>query len=311
MAGPRILWLLNHKTLMPFEVPALISLGYEVFVPKVIPKSGFRSGAISYDYDYSLSIPRADLERLNSFNFYEGEWTPQLERLVNRYFSCVFVMPYGKQVTEAAKKFDGQIVFRAFGLDNNRTYLAVLSEMYGVEVMDLLKWLGDRFWFGEGYTELGEVESDWFKRRAVYLPLGLPDQFFSQQNTWRGGNQKVLFVSPNAVTDQYYAAVYSTFKRDFGDIPHVIVGQQDVPVDDLNMLGYVSTDELNALLQECSALYYHSLERRHVHYSPIEAAIIGLPVVYYKTLFSTDCALKAQLAQPRQLMKQDHFLSGF
>jgi hypothetical protein len=287
---PRILWLLNHKTLMSFEVSTLMQLGYEVLVPKIIPKFGFRSATVSFEYDHSLSLPTDDLERLNAFNFYEGEWTPEIERLVNRHFACVFVMPFSKQVTEAVAKFDGQIVLRAFGLDNRQTYHRVLSEMYGAGIVDRLKRLGHRFWFGEGYKELHEVENDWLKKRAIYLPLGLPEAFFLHRQSWRGGNPRVLFVSPNAVSDPYYAAVYSNFKRDFGDIAHTIVGEQDVPVNDPNMLGFVPADDLNKLLQECSALYYHSVEARHVHYSPIEAAIVGLPVVYYKgSLFDRLC----------------------
>ena len=63
----RILWLLNHKTLMPYEAQLLLNLGFEVFVPKVIPKAvSFRSGAVDFAYDGSLTIPqRAEaLERV-------------------------------------------------------------------------------------------------------------------------------------------------------------------------------------------------------------------------------------------------------
>ena len=59
----RILWLLNHRTLMPYECPLLQRHGFEVFVPKVIPAKGFRSGAVDFSYDSSLSIPAAALSR--------------------------------------------------------------------------------------------------------------------------------------------------------------------------------------------------------------------------------------------------------
>jgi len=33
----RVLWILNHTTLMEWEVPMLLAEGFEVFVPKVLP----------------------------------------------------------------------------------------------------------------------------------------------------------------------------------------------------------------------------------------------------------------------------------
>src|ERR1700735_1159270 len=67
----RLLWIVNHKTLLPAEVPIFRDLGYEVFIPKIIPThASYRSGTVTYDYDLSLTIPRRDLEILNSHAFY-------------------------------------------------------------------------------------------------------------------------------------------------------------------------------------------------------------------------------------------------
>ena len=51
----RILWLLNHKTLMPYEVKLLLELGFEVFTPKITPTSPtLRSCAIDITYDFEF-----------------------------------------------------------------------------------------------------------------------------------------------------------------------------------------------------------------------------------------------------------------
>jgi hypothetical protein len=52
----RILWIVNHKTLMSGEVPLLRSLGFEVFVPKILPAHdrNLRSAGVTYDYDAAL-----------------------------------------------------------------------------------------------------------------------------------------------------------------------------------------------------------------------------------------------------------------
>jgi hypothetical protein len=278
----RVLWLLNHKTLMPYEVPLLINLGYEVFTPKVIPTTaGFRSGAVDFSYDPSLTVPESTLARLNEFNFYDAEWPADIVALVNRYFGTVYIMPYGKQIEEAVKKFEGQILFRAFGLDGSRTYKSVLSALYGREIFDHIGRVRGRFWFAQGYEQLVECEPPFLADRSISLPIGVPDAFWVTANSYTGVDKRILFVCPNCITNPYYADIYKKFKADLGDLPHVIVGAQDVPVDDKNVLGYVSDEELARLYSDCAVLYYHSTELRHVHYSPIEAAINGMPVVYY------------------------------
>jgi hypothetical protein len=310
----RILWLLNHKTLMPYEVPLMMELGFEVFVPKKVPKTNFRSAAVSFDYDKSLTIPKKALDRLNDFDFYLTDWPPDIIRLVNRYFGVVFVIPYGKQVIEAIKRFEGEIVFRAFGLDNKRTYNDVLTDMHGRGFIHRLKSVKDRFWFGEGYDQLQEVETSLFKEKSLFLPIGIPNSFFRNEGKWRGGRKEILFVAPNAVTDPYYSQVYKDFKRDFGDLPHVIVGHQDTPVDDPHMAGFVTDEELQNLYLDCAAFYYHSREPRHVHYSPVEAAINGIPIVYFEdSLLGRMCpgSVKGRIAsvgQAREVLQR--ILSG-
>jgi hypothetical protein len=279
----RVLWLLNHKTLMPYEAQLLVNLGFEVFVPKIIPAHvNFRSGTVDFSYDKSLTIPRRVLKRLNEFNFYEEIWPPDIVMIVNRYFGTVFTLSYGSQFPEVLGKFEGQIVFRVFGLDNTRDYKGVLEALYGFEVLLRIHALGGRFWFGEGYEQLQECEPPVLAERALFLPIGVPDSFYKNANQWNGSQKKILFVCPNVVSNPYYSAVYERFKKEFGDLPHVIVGAQDVKVNDSSMLGYVTDEELQQLYRDCVLLYYHSTEVRHVHYPPIEAAIIGMPIVFFR-----------------------------
>jgi hypothetical protein len=277
----RILWLLNHKTLMEFEVKLLIELGFEVFTPKIIPTlAEFRSGHVDFRYDSTLTVPAGVLKRLNEFNFYENVWPADIVALVNRYFGSTFFIPIGIQVREVLDKFEGQLLLRCFGLDQPRTYATTLRCMDN-GCPSKMAAAGSRFWFAQGYQELAEVEPPLLAERALFLPIGVPPSFFKTQNTFRGGNPRLLFVCPNCVTSPYYARIYKDFKRDFGDFPHLIMGTQDVPVDDPSVLGFVSNDELIRIYQECALLYYHSKEPRHVHYSPIEAVIKGMPLIYY------------------------------
>ena len=279
----RILWLLNHKTLLRYEVPLLQDLGFEVFTPKVIPNTEeYRSCVSDFAADARLTIPKRCLEQLNAFNFYEDRWTPEITAIINRYFGTAFVLTHRRIFSEAVDHFEGTIVFRAFGLPNaNLNYARALERLCGPEILSKIYALGERFWFGEGYEQLHECEPPLLARRAVFLPFGLPSSAWRRANTWNGSVKKILFMCRWVLTNDYYAAVYQEFKRHFGDLPHVIVGSQDAHVADEHLLGYVTDEQLQQLFADCAVLYYHSHEPRHVHYYPVEAAVAGMPVVFY------------------------------
>lgn len=279
----RILWLLNHKTLMPYEAVLLQDLGFEVFTPKIIPATEeYRSCIADYRLDATLTIPQRCLERLNAFNFYESMWTPEIIALVNRYFGTAFALMHRHVLSEVLHNFEGHIALRAFGIpDATLSYTRVIEEMCGPEIVARMYAVRERLWFAQGYEQLQECEPPLLADRAIFLPFGLPASSWRHANCWNGSVKKILFMCRWVVSNRYYAFVYQQFKRDFGDLPHVIVGAQDIFVVDPNLVGYVSDDELQQLYLDCAVLYYPSREPRHVHYSPIEASIDGMPVVFY------------------------------
>src|SRR2546430_3001171 len=122
----RILWIVNHKTLMSGEVPLLRSLGFEVFVPKVVPTHdrAFRSAGVTDDYDTALDLAPAALRVLNHENFFERCWAPTVTQIINGYFDvivCHFTY-YTTPLREAALKFQGLLIARAFGREHPLTY---------------------------------------------------------------------------------------------------------------------------------------------------------------------------------------------
>jgi hypothetical protein len=282
MRSKRVLWLLNHTTLMKTEVPILLAMGYEVFIPKILPSDvGFRSGSIDYSHDKQLTLPPHVLAALNATDFNSRDWPDLIVGYVNKYFGMVFFMPMPFPIENSVKRFTGAVMLRAFGLDSTQTYADVLRHFF----RDSLKWIyaiRDRFWFASGYEQLSEVEPKLIADRDVFLPLAMPTEFALHRDTWTGEDKQIIFVCPNIKTDVYYGRVYEDFKRAFGDLPHVIIGTQKVPVEDPRVLGFVSDDELITLLKRSAVMYYHSHEPRHLHYSPVEGAEVGTPLVFYR-----------------------------
>src|SRR5690349_7410917 len=145
----RILWIVNHKTLMSGEVPLLRSLGFEVFVPKVVPihDRGFRSGGVTDDYDAALDLAPAALRVLNDENFFERCWAPTVTQIINRYFDvivCHFTY-YTTPLREAALKFQGLLIERAFGREHPLTYGEFRTWVPHPSLLEDIRSLGRRF----------------------------------------------------------------------------------------------------------------------------------------------------------------------
>ncbi|CAN7746999.1 hypothetical protein LJR029_005237 [Caballeronia sp. LjRoot29] len=268
---------------MKTEVPILRAMGYEVFIPKIIPtEAWFRSGSVDYSYDTSLTIPGEVLRELNSADLHTSEWSDKNVANMNEYFGTLFTMPFPISLRESLRKFEGAVLLRAFGLEGTNTYTDLLSHYDGKEIFESIYAIRERFWFASGYEQLAEIESKLIADRDVFLPVAMPMNFSRHKDTWTGNSKQIMFVCPNIMSDPYYKRVYEDFKRDFGDFPHVIVGGQKEVVNDSHVRGFVSDGEFVELLQQCAVMYYHSREPRHVHYTPVEGAEVGTPVILFK-----------------------------
>src|SRR6516162_6812940 len=280
----RILWIVNHKTLMSGEVPLLRSLGFEVFVPKVVPvhDRGFRSAGVTHDYDAALELAPATLRVLNHENFFERSWAPTVTHILNRYFDvivCHFTY-YTTPLREAALKFQGLLVARAFGREHPLTYGEFRTWVPHLSLLEDIHSLGRRFIFAQAYDNLAEIEEFPLRSRAHTITVPLPKFAFKHADGWTGTGSKALFLCPAIADGGYYKRIYLTIKRDFGDLPYVIFGSQTGPVKDPAVLPYLSDDALVDLYRSAPVFVYSSSEPRHLHYSPLEAMVVGAPVLY-------------------------------
>ena len=280
----RILWIVNHKTLMSGEVPVLRSLGFEVFVPKILPAHdrGFRSAGVTYDYDAALDIAPAALRVLNDQNFFEQCWAPTVAQIINRYFDvivCHFTY-YTTPLREAALKFQGLLIARAFGRECSQTYGEFRTFVPHPTLLEDIRAMERRFIFAQAYDNLAEIEEFPLRSRAHTITVPLPKFISPHANTWTGTGSKAVFLCPAIANGGYYARVYQTIKRDFGDLPHLIFGSQTRPVRDPAVLPFVSDAALIDLYRSAPVFVYCSTEPRHVHYSPLEAMVVGTPVLY-------------------------------
>lgn len=277
----RIFVLINHKTYIAAIAPMLIKFGYEVYIPKIVSSSiPDLSSKVFFDYDNSLSLDKKVLKKLNSIDFYDSISLSDFN-LLDQYFDVAILSIYKeKQFFDFLKFFHGITIYNAFGVQNLLTYTKIFSSNNKFCNLYELKKFINKFWFGYGYERIPEIECDLLKNNSIYLPVPFKDD--ENKNKWIGTERKLLFVAPKINSSVYYNRIYNEFIDNFGDFPYLILGQQFVDVDNKNVMGYLQDEEYKKAFRNCSVMFYHSTELRHLHYHPIEAISIGMPVVYMR-----------------------------
>ena len=299
---PRVFWALNHTTLAKTECALLEKLGCEVLTPKVCPKEIIeRSGSVDFSYDRTLTIPAEDLAILNACDFYATEIDPAAMALLNRHFDAVFTSAHLNVVANFHKDYRGLLVIRAFGREKKLTYSAILQDWLRKrprwerwrdrlllrrgtsrrpDLLDELISRGKRFVFGGCYEEVIANEPDLLRSTAAFLPIGLPAETWSQAGTWTGGDDKrVMFVCP-CIHHAYYGDVYRSFKAEMGNLPYAVYGNQAPDHGDANLVGFLPRAEYDDRMRRHAVMFYHSSEPCHLHYHPLEAVAMGVPLIY-------------------------------
>jgi len=260
----RIIWILNHTTLMEWEVPLLIENGYEVFVPKILPAGpNGRTAKVTAEYDKYLTIEKTELEHLNTINFYEKPIEYQTADILNRNFAnCIsaYIFP---GLYYLLNSYNGKIFMRAFGhagtmdyekatstvpnddlvLQNNlglkKRMFQMVSKMInrllnpaGIvhhnRIMDEMFRRRNDIFLAAAYQEILDNENAFLKKRGLFMPLAIPPSIAHLSDKWSGGDNRILFICPNIFQINYYKEIYESFKKHLGMFPHCIAGRQDI-----------------------------------------------------------------------------------
>lgn len=277
MSKNRVLWLYNHTTLMKSEVHILRELGYEVYIPKIPPFDV--SITVDWKSDELLSVPQEDLNIINTVNFYTDRIPLKAMEIMNKYFQAVIFGIFPEPLKSIISGFKGIQIFHPFGLEDGISYTKIIESEVGPWLLNKMEENGTRFWFAQSYNNLSEIECQLFKRREIYLPIGMKDVTINDK--WRGDNGKLLFICPRIKMSAYYRNLYEWFEKEFKEIPYSIGGAQPIAIEnDRNVLGYLEQKEYEDMYPSHCVMFYHSQEKRHIHYHPFEAVKCGLPLIY-------------------------------
>lgn len=305
----RILWLLNNLDLRDFEVPMLLKLGFEVFTPKICPASvSDEDLSVTWEYDSTLSIPVADLEFLNQCDMYARSLPQRAVEIMNQYFDFAFFDGEIRQTEMLVRSFKGILLLRALGLDNDLSYTELFGKQH-VVLLDDIRRLGNRFWFAAIAPGMADKECDFFQRQEIYLPVGAKEG--QAKDIWIGDDKRILFNCPGINTNSQRYKEYAAFRRDLGEIPHIVNGTQFIRVSgDPTVQEPITAEESEQSFKHMAAFYYPARQVRYRNSALIQAIESGMPVVFLAGGILDCCGGQnlpgrcKTVAQAKQLLKR-------
>jgi len=273
------MWLINHEKLAEWEIPLLAESGFEnIYTPQKYPNiPSYTSGGIVKPRITSSEI-QEDLEELNAQNWY-SEISSKSSEIINRHFEVIFVAAELSQIMRIVKSFYGRIVIRLFGLVGSRSYGELFEFGLSPSELKLFKKNLYRITFGLGYKELVQGEPDWIRNHIIFLPIGVPQ---TKGIPWVGNSEHVVSVIGRIEPGSYYEKALQDHLRIAKNLNIKILGRQHIVFEDPKILGALNQAEVNTEFSSARCMLYASKEKKHVHYHPLEAMQIGLPVIYFK-----------------------------
>ena len=240
----RILWLSNCTSQRKYEVPFLLSLGYEVYCPKVC---GYGLGesflSVSYEYDSSLSLDPNSINKLNENDLY-APIDIDLLNLINEKFDIVFCPPFSELLRRLIHHFNGVIVLRWNGDEKGLTCTERLIEDGSYNLLSQICTIKDRFYFAYAFPWQIKDECDLLRGRSVYLPLPIES---SRENN-KGTSVDGLVICPNVMLDDEAKNYFHQYLKNLKFSFKVLGEQLVLPVNYQNLyIGNHIKDQKTAL----------------------------------------------------------------
>ena len=279
-----ILYLLNHKTLSDFDLPILQNKNWGIYLPKKyqsldITQSINLNNLSLYD-KYLNDISDDDKLFLDNIDFFNSSnYSIKLMDILNKNFKIIFLTLLTDSTVHnfMVNNFKGKIYYRLFGRESNYNYYSCFNNKSITQN-------NPNFIFS--YQEIIDFEfklSNFFINKSYYVPLGLPNFIFSKyENTYNPIINKCVFVCSKINICSYYTAIYNNLNQQLSEFEFTILGKNNEKINDPRIKNNLNDDEYYLTMSQHYAMYYHGIEPRHLHYHPLEAIVIGIPIIFHQ-----------------------------
>ncbi|ACG74375.1 hypothetical protein AnaeK_3154 [Anaeromyxobacter sp. K] len=296
---PRVLWVSFHRTARYEEVTALLRCGAEVIptsgtsaeFPNALEPSEDRD-PLAPPWRASCSVPADVLELIRPFAQYQRpEQLPQaVIEALNRWIDVIWVGTYSRSVVELLRRFRGGVVLRAYG---GYPYSASLGRWPArTRALDLLA-TTERYAFCPALPYQATVEDVRLTRNETFLPACVTPARLPHR--WAGRDSEAMACEVISLIGRYRRQEYARFTASFGDLPVRILGQNPPGGEDgrdPRIVGTLDDEPFYGAIARSRLMIYAGLgSRHHLHYHPLEAVTMGVPVVLFRSSALAQMAL--------------------
>ncbi len=273
----RILWLGMHIVLTRTELPRLRQMGYEVFNPPYRSMIYDQSADLDWDVAQPTTLPKEVFDLLARTDFFYKPIPRNVADVLNEYFGTVIVTINPDWLNEVLKVYRGRVIYRIYG-----QLFSICDSIFDRELLDNIQQRDD--FFVVSHAEEAVIdEHDWLKNRMRVVPYMLAPDVFGCEGTWEQfDHRREIMVNIPNIANPYYANMYHHISTFFTEDHFRIYGIQREPVDDPQVVGTLTRDQLLESFQTIAGLYYPYHEKRVCYLPPIEMMTIGGPVLYVK-----------------------------
>jgi len=285
----KIGYLFHHNALLNGEVELLKEEGHQVYLPLIITfennfypsKEEIMSIRNIGNHDWVSALDRYDV--------YKEDCQEFLDLLSN--FDLLIISLYNTHIVKSCKNKDLRIFIRIFGREGTLTYKSI-SDHFNIFHIVMSN---PNINYLQAYEEIALNEPPEHRHKYVFLPLPIPRNMKKMENNWIGQIKKIFFVCSRC-DNPYYRGILANFKKTFADRPHNIFGKQESNIKDPFIISNLPDDKYYEAMKNYRVMFYHGVEPRHLHYHPLEAIVIGMPVIYMKRGLLYNFAVKNTIA---------------
>jgi hypothetical protein len=299
----RILYGGVHRVLRYEEVPLFIATGFEVIPMQMHwdhlktyePGINDETDCLYPRWRAHCTIPDAILEKIQAidlFNYHAlndqaGKISHEQKKLINEWIDIIYIPNLLPAVPRVLEWFEGLTLFRVFGEGKIMTYdewamksrvdlslLKTYDARYATMLMlQALNGIEHKSILGSNVFHVGPCIS---KNRIV--------------GRWREEQSAVVCnITLSYITENpHWKAMYDQIDELLDELPLRILGKNNKQVEPLKhdprVVGLIDDDKKYMdLLTDCRCLLDVGTSPFHTHYTPMEAMVMGIPVIFLES----------------------------
>lgn len=233
----------------------------------------------------SVDIPSSVLEKLRRIAIYQdgGSLSDEQRALINAYIDVIYVIGHPRTLRILGSWFRGTLLYRVMGYPN---WAAQNSAFREANAVVSAPGFVSRFLYAPAYRTMtpnryGHVARDVLAANPWVERQRLPQDWAAEQSDVRAVTA-ISYIHFHS----YFRDQYRILAEAFDRYPLAIVGKTDLQAleqRDRRILGQMPFEELYRTIAQGRVFVEAGTCPNHVIWPPLEAAVMGVPVLFVRT----------------------------